>query len=169
VDFLLRQQVLDNLQAQTLAAGSDRRALAGELLDNWVDGRVKMYVTRQLLHCRRRHPGLFSRGEYLPLMLAGTRGDHVFAFARRLGEKLAVVILPRLCTRLAPDGTSPTGEATWLDTRCLVPYADPNVRLCNVFTGEPIEWETRDGIPSLRIASALADFPIAMFMRDGVA
>jgi (1->4)-alpha-D-glucan 1-alpha-D-glucosylmutase len=165
VDYSLRRRLLDSLQAQALAAGSDRREMARELLGNWEDGRVKMYVTRQVLQCRRQQPGLFTHGEYLPLIPTGPRRDHVFAFARRLGEKIAVVIIPRLFARLSPDAKSlPLGEAIWQDTHCPVPGGEMSTRLHNVFTGESIEWEAQEGVPSLRIASALAEFPIAVFL-----
>ena len=47
------------------------------------------------LRCRRDHPGLFTAGEYIPAEATGARGEHVFAFARRHGDR-AVVAVPRL-------------------------------------------------------------------------
>jgi maltooligosyltrehalose synthase len=76
-----------------------------------------------------------------------------------------VVIIPRLFARLSPDAKSlPLGEAIWQDTHCPVPGGEMSTRLHNVFTGESIEWEAQEGVPSLRIASALAEFPIAVFL-----
>jgi len=43
--FILRRRMLDRLNGQTLAAAGDRGKLVRELLGNWQDGRVKMFVT----------------------------------------------------------------------------------------------------------------------------
>jgi len=97
--------------------------------------------------------------------VSGPRRDHIFAFARRLGERVAVVILPRLLSRLSA-GTQflPLGESIWQATQCAVPNIRLEGQLRNMLTGESIERETRDGTSSLRIASALAEFPVAVFM-----
>ncbi len=165
VDYGVRRRMLQSLQARTAAAGTDRRDLARELLADWQDGAVKLYVIRQAIDLRRQHSDLFTRGDYLPLAPTGPGRDHIFAFARRIGDRVAVVIVPRLFSRLSPDGESlPLGEAVWQDTRCPVPGLETIMLLSNVFTGKQIEWEVRDGVPSLPIASVLADFPIAMYM-----
>jgi (1->4)-alpha-D-glucan 1-alpha-D-glucosylmutase len=161
VDYPRRRQMLDELRS----AQGDRRQLARELLETWEDGRVKLYVTQQALHGRRREPDLFTRGSYVAMTPAGCRRDHLFGFARKLGEKLAVLIVPRLFTRLTPDGRSlPLGNQVWQDTWYSVPGAKDKPRLQNVFTGEPIQWETRDGEEALSVGPALAHFPIALFM-----
>ena len=165
VDYHLRRHLLDSLHAQTRASESDRRPLVQELVTHWQDGRVKLYVTELALKCRRQHPGLFTQGEYLPLLASGPHRDNVFAFARRMGEKMAVVVVPRLITRLLPAGQLlPLGEAVWQGTQCSVPDIDMDATLRNVFTGKLIEWRIAGGAVSLRMASALEDFPIALFV-----
>ena len=62
-------------------------------------------ATALALRCRRARPGLFTVGEYLPLEAVGPRHEHLFAFARRHEGRTAVVIVPRLTTKLplTPD------------------------------------------------------------------
>ncbi|MFN7135631.1 MAG: malto-oligosyltrehalose synthase, partial [Myxococcales bacterium] len=63
VDFEKRQALLASLDE---AAAEDRRGLCNELMASWTDGRVKLYVTAELLRLRRRLPQLFMQGSYAP-------------------------------------------------------------------------------------------------------
>src|SRR5213596_3700667 len=57
VDYQLRQRMLDGLAT----------ARPDELMPTWPDGRIKMFLTQQVLRFRREHAELFHRGEYLPV------------------------------------------------------------------------------------------------------
>src|SRR5439155_30714 len=127
----------------------DLRDLARSLLDARHDGRVKLYLSYRALHCRRDHPGLFSAGEYLPLEITGDRAKHLFAFARRSGEQWAVVAVPRLLTRLVPDGRQPPLGEVWQDTRVILPPIEPGLRWRNAFTGEVLSAAEHEGRLSL--------------------
>ncbi|HJT77308.1 MAG TPA: malto-oligosyltrehalose synthase, partial [Gemmataceae bacterium] len=162
VDYERRRRMLSELQA----ADGDRRELARGLVAAKEDGRVKLYVTYQALHCRRDHPGLFSAGEYLPLNATGARAEHLFAFARRAGEQWAVVAVPRLLTRLVPDvGRPPLGAEVWQDTRLLLPGVDPGARWRNFFTGEGLAAAEQQGL-SLAAADIFAHFPVALLLGE---
>src|SRR5204863_8697755 len=52
------------------------------------------------LNCRRAYPGLFTIGDYLPAQALGTRRHHVFGFSRRQDTCAAIIVVPRLMTRL---------------------------------------------------------------------
>ena len=75
VDYLERRKMLDALK------GAD----PGELLDNWSDGRIKLFLTHRLLTFRREKGELFQRGGYQPLSLTGEFADCCVAFARNWG------------------------------------------------------------------------------------
>jgi (1->4)-alpha-D-glucan 1-alpha-D-glucosylmutase len=128
VDFTSRVQMLAQLQ---------KKADPKELLKNWSDGRIKMYVTWKLLECRRAHYDLFSSGEYVPLRVSGARSDHVIAFARRLHNQWCVVAVPRLYAALTRAGSPPLGEAVWQDTVVELPPEAPQ-RWTNILTGEEV-------------------------------
>src|SRR5450755_488845 len=58
----------------------------GNLAQHWPDGHIKLAWTRHLLKLRTELAELFARGDYQPLEITGPHGDHVIAFARRLGR-----------------------------------------------------------------------------------
>lgn len=111
VDFALRRRLLDELLAE-LEATTDLAALARGLLKSKEDGRVKLYVIRQGLACRRAHAPLFRRGAYRPLEASGPLAEHVCAFARVSADAAAVTAVPRLLARrgVADD---PLGLEYW--------------------------------------------------------
>jgi (1->4)-alpha-D-glucan 1-alpha-D-glucosylmutase len=123
-----------------------------DLLASMPDGRIKMYVTRQVLRLRREEPGLFTSGEYLPVSATGTRASNVFAFERRLGRRRALVVVPRLLAGLTRDRLLPLGDV-WGDT--VVPASAVGPGLRNVFTGEEI---------SGQLAKVFGRFPVALFI-----
>ncbi len=120
---------------------------------DWEAGREKLFVTHRLLELRHRHPELFAAGDYLPLdATGGQNGDHLCAFARRLGEEVSVTAVPRLVHRLYRNGAN----ADWGATELTLP-AHPGWR--NVLTGR--EWVGCERIP---VSDLLADFPVAVLM-----
>jgi len=165
VDYARRRQMLEDLRSAALAAGGDFRELARRLVATKEDGRIKLYLTDRVLHCRRDHPGLLSAGEYLPIAADGAKAGHVFAFARRAHDQWALVAVPRLVARLAPDTTRPpVGDAVWEDTRLILSETDPAVRWYNVFTGELLVPTDRGGQLAFTAADVFAHFPVALFL-----
>ncbi|MFB4390297.1 MULTISPECIES: malto-oligosyltrehalose synthase [unclassified Pseudomonas] len=104
-------------------ASLDDSAPLGELLGHWQDGRIKQALVARVLNLRQAHPALFQRGAYLPLNVRGRHADKVLAFAR-LGEgERAIVVVPRLASRLLGDATIPLIPAqNWDDTRLVLPF-----------------------------------------------
>jgi (1->4)-alpha-D-glucan 1-alpha-D-glucosylmutase len=149
VDYAKRVTLLEALRVRALSERNELASLARELLASKADGRVKLFVTSQLLQLRRERRGLFSAGEYIPMRVEGARADHVFAFARRGAGQTAIVVVPRLVANVeTPDA--------WKDTRLVMPAdvsAGPPLR--NVFTGA--RFETRE------LSKLLPDFPVAVF------
>jgi (1->4)-alpha-D-glucan 1-alpha-D-glucosylmutase len=90
---------------------------------------------------------------------------HLFAFARRAGEACALVAVPRLPARLAPDpGQPPLGGPVWEETRLLLPDVDPTGRWSHVFTGERLAPTESEGRLSLPAADLFAHFPVALLV-----
>ena len=157
VDYGRRRELLGQLREREKG---DRRALVRELLERPEDDRLKLYVTSLALRCRRDHPGLFAEGAYLPGEPAGSRSEHVFGFARRLGGTVAVVAVPRLLTRL---GKMPLGE-TWGDTRLVLAGFEESLTFQDLFTGVSHTLDARDGRLSLSVAGILSEFPITLLL-----
>ena len=94
---------------------------AAELWSSRRDGRVKLWVLRQALHARLRHPGCFGpEAGYEPLRAEGAMAEHVVAFARTSpsGERV-IAIAPRLPGRILSQGwgntTLPLPAGQWMN------------------------------------------------------
>lgn len=82
VDFEQRQALLQDVVTGIDADADARRAFIRSIVESPEDGRVKLHTIRSALTARRTLPALFARGSYAPLSATGSRGDHLFAFAR---------------------------------------------------------------------------------------
>jgi (1->4)-alpha-D-glucan 1-alpha-D-glucosylmutase len=124
VDFSVRVAALEELKLL-----SD----PGDLLQNWSDGRIKMFLTWKALNFRRDHSELFLDGEYVPLTVKGARANHIIAFARRLKNQWSITVVSRLLAKLGRP--MPLGKRAWGNTTIELPEAAPQAWL-NVFTGD---------------------------------
>jgi (1->4)-alpha-D-glucan 1-alpha-D-glucosylmutase len=158
VDFASRTKLLAELH---LRARSNRSPLAAELLDDWPSGRIKLYVTSQVLNFRARKRALFDEGEYVVVNSRGKSADCLCAFARVHGGEAALVVVPHLSRRLAADDRAGWRDGAWHDTAVLLP--SPASRCHNVLTGEyhsPID-APRGGW-ALLADEMLRRFPVAL-------
>jgi (1->4)-alpha-D-glucan 1-alpha-D-glucosylmutase len=161
VDFASRAALLDELRAR-IAAG-DLPRLARELVEQWPDGRIKLYTIHRALTYRRGTPDLLRMGDYVPLQTGGRAAEHVCAFARRGAMRTIVTVVPRLTARLTDNGARlPLGADVWGDTRVVVPRDLPDGPYVNLFTGEEVRSGDRNGSPVLAIEDLLAEFPVAL-------
>jgi (1->4)-alpha-D-glucan 1-alpha-D-glucosylmutase len=140
VDYERRKEMLASLE---------RTPSPAELLENWKDGRIKLFVTQRLLHFRRENAALFRDGGYVPLSVRGEFAESAIAFAREHGGQRIAVVVPRLSSRV---GFPPIGEK-WRDTAV---EADGQWR--NLFTGETVSGST------LPLSAALREFPVAVLV-----
>src|SRR5881398_3743371 len=144
VDYRPRREMLEALSAST----------SDELMQNWPDGRIKMFLTQRLLQFRREHVDLFQRGDYLPLAATGTFAECCVSFARRLGDQWIVVIAPRLSSRI---GFPPTAER-WKDTTLEFPETLSLEHAHNLFTCRKFHHEGR----VVAVADTLSILPFAV-------
>jgi (1->4)-alpha-D-glucan 1-alpha-D-glucosylmutase len=139
VDYAHRQRVIDDLHAMQNSHRENLGGMAHDLMQSKEDGHVKFWITWQMLKARRDHPGLFSRGDYIPLEVTGAKAAHLFAFARVHHDHVAVVVVPRLVGGLVAGHDLPLGKPVWKDTAVIVPHALARHRFRNLFTGNTIE------------------------------
>ena len=85
VDFELRRRYLSEMLERAREEQGISR-LCAEMLQNWSDGRLKLWVTHRALHARREYRELFELGDYVPLKVTGAGERHVVAYARTYGE-----------------------------------------------------------------------------------
>lgn len=143
VDYDLRRQLL------TGVAGEMSPQV---LLEQWRDGRAKMFLIRTLLQFRRQYPLFFSEGGYTPVSATGPLGDCVIAFERSVPGMTLLVVAPRLTTRV---GYPPIGEkwgTTTLELSTPMDRAD-------LLTGNKCLQNSQ-----LAIADILTEFPVAVLL-----
>jgi (1->4)-alpha-D-glucan 1-alpha-D-glucosylmutase len=158
VDFERRRRLLDELMEREACSGAE---LLSDLIAQWPDGRIKLFITWKGLTFRRAHPALFLEGDYIPLHPWGPMKEHVCAFARRWKNQWAVVAAPRLTTRLVQPGEFPLGKKTWGSTALALPRNAPRCWR-NVFTGEAVEAERVKGRRVVSLARVFRRLPVAL-------
>jgi (1->4)-alpha-D-glucan 1-alpha-D-glucosylmutase len=166
VDFNLRNEMLAGLKKKIAMAEPNVWVFARNLVQEWRDGSIKLYVTLKALHFRRENRLLFQEGSYIPLMGSGDLKEHLCAFARLRDEELVLVAVPRFLTGLArnPD-EMPFGESVWGDSYVLVPAEIPGKTFRNIFTGETLQRIEKNGEGALPLREVFSNFPVVMLEK----
>jgi (1->4)-alpha-D-glucan 1-alpha-D-glucosylmutase len=166
VNFEIRSKRLAELKKRREMTGSSLAEFTGDLIREWRDGSIKLYVTLKALHFRRENHLLFEEGSYVPLSGSGDLKEHLCAFARRRGEEVVLVVVPRFLTRLVrhPD-EMPFGESVWGDSSVLIPAEIPGENFRNIFTGETLRRIEKDREGTLPLREVFSNFPVAMLER----
>jgi (1->4)-alpha-D-glucan 1-alpha-D-glucosylmutase len=142
--------------------------MVSEMLDEWTDGRIKLFITACCLRLRRRLPRVFLEGKYVALETDGERSDHVVALARQLGSQVVIAIVPRLVSRIIPEAQElPLGRETWMSTRGLLPRSVEADEIVNVITGERVHVGPHAGGGEISVAEALKICPVALLRGYG--
>jgi (1->4)-alpha-D-glucan 1-alpha-D-glucosylmutase len=160
VDYALRERLLTELDRK--AEAGNLPALCAELLDNYQDGRIKMWTTMQALRLRRDRRDLFHPGIYRPMHATGAKQQHVVAFAREHNNQMAIVAVPRLSYTLAGGAMRAPLASLWENTELPVPSRCPEF-LENVFTGEKIRVTPQR---TLLCREVFAHFPVALLVSS---
>lgn len=158
VDFPTRSACLAALQ-QREAAGL--LPLVQELLAQWWDGRIKLYVMYKALHWRRNSVDLFRHGTYIPLPCTGARRQHIVAFARHREHSWALIVVPRLLARLSSRRLLPMGRQAWGRSALILPAEAPRIWR-NVLTGEVLTDTVTPRTRMLPLQTILQHCPVAL-------
>jgi (1->4)-alpha-D-glucan 1-alpha-D-glucosylmutase len=130
------------------------------------DGRLKLLVTAAGLRLRRRHPDLFLRGDYTPLVTDVTARGNCVAFARTSpggDPSAALFIAPRLCAGLyAPDRPLPLGGDAWKTSRVMLPPALRHLTFRHEVTGAQIEAAQANDSGWLFLGQVFDKVPVGM-------
>ncbi len=142
VDYCLRKQRLAEIE------GDAPRLL----MEQWPDGRIKLFVFQRLLSLRRTYAQLFADGEYQPIFAEGARSDSIVSFVRKAGREELLVVVSR---HTAPLGFPPIGPA-WQDASLNLKRA---AAWRDIFTGRIHEGD------KLEVSQIFADLPVAVLIR----
>ncbi len=155
VDFESRRRLLEELKS---AGPGEMLRLCDELVQEYRDGRIKLWATMRALRFRRDHPDLFRHSAYIPLYASGERQEDLIAFARSTDSELAIVAVPRLVYRLCGGELRPPLGDVWGNTELLAPPG-AGKRLENIFTGEILEVSARH---TLSCRELFSRFPVVL-------
>ncbi len=174
VDFAARRKALSQ---QLARAKSSPRALASELLADWPDERIKLFVTWRTLKLRRERAS-FREGQYEPLVVEGPRRDHLCAMARVHQGEWTVCVVPRFTCEAwrtwHPAGGNAAGAnqprwpiAPWWDETVIRLPSEAPRELRHHFTGDDLPLEPVEGGELLLDAGrVLEGFPVALLIGD---
>ncbi len=161
VDYGVRIKMLKELINRE--KDSEPMELLRELTNNPENGMIKLYIKYKALNYRKANRELFEKGEYLPLEAYGEGSECVCAFARRQGNREAIVVVPRFLTRLIPNiGIMHFGAEVWKNSFIVVPIAETGVRYTNIFTSEMLNVYTHSEAKTLLLSEVFANSPVAL-------
>jgi (1->4)-alpha-D-glucan 1-alpha-D-glucosylmutase len=161
VSFPRRVAFLKELTSIRLSSTPEKIA---ELLATWEDGRLKLWLTKCVLNFRRAHRELFLRGAYVPIQAEGHYRESVCSFARAAATDWALVVAPRLVTRVVGPGKFPIGDV-WGDGAVKLPSRAP-ARWANLFTCEKLTAAGSAKEKSLQLPGVFARLPFALLIPD---
>jgi (1->4)-alpha-D-glucan 1-alpha-D-glucosylmutase len=162
IDYAARRQMLKNLGEQ---AARDRPALVDRLRENLCDGAIKLFVTSEALRFRRDHRALFAQGSYDALTADGSRARHVVAFARTLGRQTLLAVTARFFLKLCNSHNEPVRDI-WGSTSIALPKKISHQSFQDVFTGEAIDAEQREGGLFLPLNKVFSRCPVALLYAE---
>jgi (1->4)-alpha-D-glucan 1-alpha-D-glucosylmutase len=157
VNYAHRISLLAEVRTRAMAAPL---AFIAEILATPADGRVKLFLTTQLLQARKIYQDIFRQGSYQPLHVSGQFANHVVAFARRYENVMAIAIAPRFLTALVEPTQLPLTEAIWQDTQVALPEGI-GLTWTNVITAESGRFND-----SLFVGQAFQHFPGALLIAQ---
>ena len=155
IDFSKRMALLDEIQN----AANSKEHLR-DLLLNWTDSRIKLYLICKALTFRRDHARLFQQGEILPLQTAGCHADNVVAFLRKTGESSVLVAVPRWLSKVRSQPEPFTFD--WCDTRVLLP-SETSQHWKSILAPEELRASPRGEQVCLTMQDLFRNFPVALF------
>jgi (1->4)-alpha-D-glucan 1-alpha-D-glucosylmutase len=162
VDFTQRMGLLNTLK-NTVAP--DNSLLAGELLSNWSDGRIKLYLIWKALGFRREFGELFTDGQFVPAEISGERAENVTAFFRMRGNRSALIVAPKWLAASGMGRESEERKQFWGNTFIALPE-NTTETWRNVLTGEHVIAQKSDERAMVRVAEALSQFPVALLSSE---
>jgi (1->4)-alpha-D-glucan 1-alpha-D-glucosylmutase len=162
---LFSQLNAGGLNGEEPNAQQSNSQLLRDMLMNWKDGLLKLYLIKQTLNYRAAQRELFMRGDYVALETSADKRENVCAFARSRQNVWAITAVPRLASKLAKPGGFPTGRDSWGEGKLMLPARAPSTWK-NLFTGETLE--VPKGARALQLADVFASLPFAILVHEPV-
>jgi (1->4)-alpha-D-glucan 1-alpha-D-glucosylmutase len=162
VNYDVRRKILKSFEEP---AARDRAALVDGLRENPCDGAIKLYIISEALRFRRDHRDLFALGSYTALTAEGNRARHVLAFSRAAGDQTLIAVIGRFFLKLCNSHNKPVGDV-WGNTSIALSKKTEHRRFRDVFTGEVVTAEEREGGSFLPMNKVFSRCPVALLFAE---
>jgi (1->4)-alpha-D-glucan 1-alpha-D-glucosylmutase len=161
VDFGQRIELLAGLK---LNASREKTEFADELLVNWTDGRIKLYLISKALGCRQEFNKLFTDGDFVLAQISSDRSANLTAFFRVFENKQALILAPKWLAGSGMEQNSNKHTGFWANTSIALPD-NMGASWQNVLTGESITVQSNRDV-GLSVGEALKNFPVALLISN---
>jgi (1->4)-alpha-D-glucan 1-alpha-D-glucosylmutase len=170
VNYALRRSMLETLKGKMTLAGENLTRFTRDLMLEWKEGSIKLFVISCALQYRRGNSLLFQEGNYISLAVDGSLEKHVCAYARRREGKTILIIVPRFLLTLLQDPEAlPLGEAAWGNASIVLPGEIKGESFKNIFTHELIDVELKNEHRVLPLKRIFANFCVSLLEIIGEA
>jgi len=163
VDFNHRAALLDEIEKRSK---QDLSRLGRELVQNWHDGRIKLYLIWRVLNLRCKYPRVFLDGQFLPMKVIGKRGNNLVAYARRKRDIWIMTVVPRWLARSKAPLTSARSQGFWLGSHIELPANAPQSWV-NVLAGGTVKASRLQRGARLSLPDVFKNFPVAVLSGVG--
>jgi (1->4)-alpha-D-glucan 1-alpha-D-glucosylmutase len=153
VNYELRKKYLEEFEA--FPEDMDPKQLE-PLMNNYSDGKIKMFTLYRALRERRLNQSIFDQGDYIPLTVSGDVSGKVASYARHSEGKWFLIVVPLLEASSTIPDSFPLGTAAWEGGYLKLPEEAPGEWI-NVYTGQKTS-----SSGSLIIKELLEFFPVAL-------
>lgn len=161
IDFRSRMAMLERIKAESK---EQDMPWFSDLLNQWGDGRLKLYLSMCLLNFRRAHSSFFSHASYSPLSARGVHERSVFAFTRSYENECLIVAVPRLMREFTRVGKFPVGQI-WDATAIEVPCS-AGEEWINVLTGDRVNLPCEQEGRTAPLSTLFRQFPVAVLWSN---
>lgn len=134
VDYELRDKML-----QDIRNSGDQLSLIRALSDDWISGKIKLFVLYKTLQERKDFPDLFKSGSYIPAQIEGDHEQNAIGFFRNYKDQWSFSAAPMHLTTFVSESQAPTGNI-WRNTHLRIPARAPKIWK-NVFTDETLGFD----------------------------
>ncbi|WP_018614231.1 malto-oligosyltrehalose synthase [Segetibacter koreensis] len=123
VNYGERQRLMEELEAQ---ADEQHENLMYHLWENRYNGKIKLWLVHKLLKERKQNAQLFSKGDYVPLVVEGELKENVLAFARKYQQTWYVIAVPLHLASVSTQQGKEAFSINWYNTRLILPAEAPS-------------------------------------------
>jgi (1->4)-alpha-D-glucan 1-alpha-D-glucosylmutase len=162
VDYAIRAKFLGEIErrAQNRDGADEFRK---EIVTNWQDGRIKLYIIWSVLNLMRLNPLLFQEGSFEPLKVEGKRANNVIAYMRRGGKSGLIVVAAKWLAQAKAPMSQQDMRKFWSNTEIRLPQGAAE-HWVNLFGDSAMSIDTEKR-KTLKVAELMGDFPVACLVH----